>query len=314
MPITVIVRSEGMSDARLTFDGLQRVAIGRGAGCDVRLPDPSVSHRHACLGANGAEFFLIDEGSTNGTFVGEVRLAPRTSRIVRSGDLVRVGRVWLELRIEPSPITRDVAAATRDLALALVSRAMAAQGGAPNTRIRVVEGPDQGVSLVLEDKRVYVLGRESACDLPLSDANASRAHVQIERRGNVVVVRDLAGKNGTWLGETRIADASDVVWRPTQMVRIGHTVLALEQPLADLLATLEKAPDERLPAGETLAPPPRSTPATEPTAAALPSSDASAPSPKHVKLSVADWIVMAAALCVLALSIAALLWLLRSES
>lgn len=40
MAITVIVRSEGGSDTRLTFDGMQRVVIGRGAGSDVRLPDP----------------------------------------------------------------------------------------------------------------------------------------------------------------------------------------------------------------------------------------------------------------------------------
>src|SRR5580693_7280588 len=121
MPLTVIVRSaEG---ARMTFDATQRVVIGRGAGSDVRLPDASVSLRHASLRAQGADFVVVDEGSTNGTFVGSVRVAAQTSRIVRSGDRVRVGRAWLEIRIDLAPITRDVAAATRDIALALVSRA-----------------------------------------------------------------------------------------------------------------------------------------------------------------------------------------------
>jgi pSer/pThr/pTyr-binding forkhead associated (FHA) protein len=311
MPITVIVRSDGMSDARLTFDGLQRVVIGRGAGCDVRLPDASVSHRHACLGANGAEFILIDEGSTNGTFVGQVRLAPRTTRIVRSGDLVRVGRIWLELRVEPSAITRDVAAATRDLALALVSRAMAAQGGDPHARVRVVEGPDQGSALVLQEQRTYVLGRDATCDLPLSDPNASRTHAQIERRGNVVLIRDLGGKNGTWLGDTLVAMASDVVWRPTQMVRVGRTVLALEEPLADLLASVERAPDEPLPTGDPPSPPTTSPAAEQPATAAPPPSNAPIARRKF-PLSIADMVVMAAALCVLGLSIAALIWLIRS--
>src|SRR5580692_1864357 len=128
MPLTVVVRSAASGEARLTFDGNQRIVLGRGAGCDVRLPDVTVSLRHASLRAQGSDFVVVDEGSANGTFVGGVRVSPRTSRIVRAGDLVRLGRVWVELTIDRSPVTRDLAVATRDLALALVSEAMDAQG------------------------------------------------------------------------------------------------------------------------------------------------------------------------------------------
>src|SRR5208283_1245985 len=108
--------------------------------------------------------------------------AAHTSRIVRSGDSVRIGRVSLELRIDQGPVTRDVAAATRDLALALVSQAMAARGEDLTVRICVVEGNDQGAALALAlERRAYVLGRGPECDLPLSDADASRAHARIER-------------------------------------------------------------------------------------------------------------------------------------
>ena len=67
----------------------------------MRLPDPSVSLRHASIraGDTPASFTIVDEGSTNGTWVGGVKLHPHTPRLVRTGDLVRVGRVWLELRI-----------------------------------------------------------------------------------------------------------------------------------------------------------------------------------------------------------------------
>jgi pSer/pThr/pTyr-binding forkhead associated (FHA) protein len=310
MAITVIVRSEGVGDARLTFDGLQRVVIGRGASCDVRLPDASVSHRHASLNTRGADFVLIDEGSTNGTFVGDVRVAPRTSRIVRSGDLVRVGRIWLELRVEPGPVTRDVAAATRDLAMELVSSALASRGGDLSARIRVVEGPDQGCSLVLaEENRAYMLGRDATCDLPLSDENASRKHARVTRRANLVTVRDLGGKNGTWLGETPTSATADVPWRPTQMMRIGSTVLALEEPLGEFLASVEGAPDELLPAGERPNPPPSDNQTAVPGGSApmgetLPHRTGRSP------FSLTDWVVILAAVGVLGLSIAALVWLL----
>src|SRR5580704_4373971 len=185
MAITVLVRSAASEKVRLTFDGTQRVVIGRGAGSDVRLPDPTVSHRHATLHAQGADFVVVDEGSTNGTFVGEVRVAPRTSRIVRSGDMLRVGRLWLELRVEPGAVvTRDLAVLTRDLALAFVSQELAALGEDLTLKVRVVEGKDQGTVLRLtEEGRAYVVGRAAHCDLLLTDQDTSREHVRLALAG-----------------------------------------------------------------------------------------------------------------------------------
>jgi pSer/pThr/pTyr-binding forkhead associated (FHA) protein len=319
MPITVIVRSGGMNDARVTFDGIESVVIGRGASCDVRLPDASVSHRHACLHAKGTDFVLVDEGSTNGTFVGQVRVAPRTSRIVRSGDMVRIGRVWLELRIEQGPVTPDVAVATRDLALALVSRAMA-QGGASRTaRIRVVEGSDQGACLTLdEERRAYTVGRDAQCDLALSDADASREHARIVRHGTVVVVRDLGAKNGTWIGDTRAPHNRELVWRPSQMMLIGRSVLAFEEPVAEALARIEAAPDEPLPPDEPVESPDRSASmpasaggAAAPVASAPPQDTVPHERRRRARFSIADIVVMATAIGVLVLSLAGIVWLLR---
>jgi pSer/pThr/pTyr-binding forkhead associated (FHA) protein len=329
MPITVIVRHQAGDASRLTFDGTQRVVIGRGAGSDVRLPEPSVSHRHASLRAQGAEFTLLDEGSTNGTFVGDVRIAPRTSRIVRSGDMVRVGRVWLELRVDREPVTRDVAAATRDLALALVSRAMAAMGTDRSTKVRVVEGRDQGAVLSLaEEGRVYAIGREPHCDLVLVDPDSSREHLHVILRASAVFVRDRAAKNGTYIGEVRVPDDKEVLWRPTNMIRIGRTVLALEEPIVEALYDIERAADEALDAEPRCLPPPppdgSSAPAAsaEMTASSNPlasaeSAVASAPAARsraakmRGRWSVTDVLVMTAAVSVLALSLAGLVWLLH---
>jgi pSer/pThr/pTyr-binding forkhead associated (FHA) protein len=330
MPITVIVRvaaREGAGqETRLTFDGTQRVVIGRGAGSDIRLPDPSVSHRHASIRAQGAHFAVIDEGSTNGTYVGDVRIAARTSRAVRSGDKVRVGRVWIELRIDQTPATRDVAAATRDLALALVSRAMDAMGTDPTLRVRVVEGRDVGAVLPLvEEGRTYVVGRAAQCDLALTDSDCSREHVHLVLRAGAVMLRDRAAKNGTFVGESRVADDREVPWRSTTMVRIGRTVLALEDPVTLALADLERAADEPL-APDAEPGPALGDAATgaAPTSsggeaevapslplAPVPARATGAAGKARSRWSVTDTLVMTAALSVLALSLAGLVWLLR---
>jgi len=320
MALTVIVRGPG-GDTRLTFDGTQGVVIGRGASCDVRLPDASVSHRHASLRAQGTDFILVDEGSSNGTFVGGVRIAPRTSRIVRSGDMARLGRVWIELRVDQSPTTRDVAAATRDLALALVAQAMDAAGRSRMPRVLVLEGHDQGAAIELaESDRPYVVGRAPGCDLALGDGDTSREHLHVIRRAAGIFVRDLGTKNGSWLGEYPVPPDNETPWRAAQMARVGRTVLALEEPLVETLARIEEAPDEPVSPDATPPPPPASAdapasaPPPEPEAAApvaaVPTRPASVERRTHV-WSVFDYAVVAAAVSVLALSLAGLVWLLR---
>jgi pSer/pThr/pTyr-binding forkhead associated (FHA) protein len=331
MPITVLVRSATSGGSGLTFDGTQRIVIGRGASCDVRLPDATVSHRHASLRSQGADFVLFDEGSMNGTFVGGVRVAARTSRIVRSGDLIRVGRVWLEVRLDHSRITRDVAAVTRELALALVSQAIARAGGDSTTRVQVVEGRDQGATLLLAlEDRDYSIGRAADCELPLADGDASRVHVQLRRRGGVVTVRDLGAKNGTWLADTRLPACGEAVWRSTQMMRLGRTVLSLVEPVDEMLAQIEGRPDEILAPDESIVPPPSSASAANDPSTARPrleevtiveegrGGSTLGPGPPargaqrvRTTWSVTDVVVMSAALGLLLLSIAGLAWLLR---
>lgn len=55
-----------------------RVILGRGAGCDIQLPDSEVSRRHAMLEIRQDEATISDLGSTNGTYVEGVRVESTT--------------------------------------------------------------------------------------------------------------------------------------------------------------------------------------------------------------------------------------------
>ena len=325
MPVTVVVR-EAADEPSLTFDGA-RIVIGRSNGSDVRLPDPSVSLRHASIRAQGADYAIVDEGSANGTWVGGVKLGPHTPRLVKTGDLVRVGRVWLELVIGQKPATHDPGLATRDLALALVRNAMLAMGDDTRARVRVTEGPDMGAELrVVEDDRPYVLGRAAECDLPLADEDASREHAVLTRRSGQIFLKDLGSRNGVYLGDMRLTPDRDTPWRPPTMARIGVSVLALDEPVSLALAELEAAPDEPLaeadapPAPVSRAAPPPPPPAPAPTsqrelAPEAPIAEAPRMSVARKKRprvwTAADIGVVTAALAVIAISIASLIWVLR---
>src|SRR5512142_2200648 len=51
-----------------------RLAIGRDPACELCVADPSLSRRHALLVREGATWFVVDEGSSNGTYVNGERI------------------------------------------------------------------------------------------------------------------------------------------------------------------------------------------------------------------------------------------------
>lgn len=104
--ILIALMSGPQDGALLTFETFldsgkpAEITFGRREDCDVCLNyDSQVSREHAVLTYDGETFWLEDLHSTNGTFVGEEKIAGRME--VAPGQLFRVGRTWL--RIEPLP-------------------------------------------------------------------------------------------------------------------------------------------------------------------------------------------------------------------
>jgi hypothetical protein len=65
--------------------------LGRAVGSGIRLEEDSVSSRHAIIRHEGGRWWVEDLGSTNGTFVNDLRVSGRTP--LQHGDIVQVGLV-----------------------------------------------------------------------------------------------------------------------------------------------------------------------------------------------------------------------------
>ena len=63
--------------------------IGRSSTCDICIPDPSVSRRHARLRYSGGQWFIQDQGSSSGTTVNG---QPTQATRLQSGDVISLGR------------------------------------------------------------------------------------------------------------------------------------------------------------------------------------------------------------------------------
>jgi pSer/pThr/pTyr-binding forkhead associated (FHA) protein len=248
MAITVTVHgarpSADPAGRTITFD-TPRVVMGRGANCDVRLPDPSVSLRHLTIRQKGRSFVVVDESSTNGTLLGRTRLSPGAPEAMGEHALLRIGRYVVELRVENSTPTPQAAAVAKQLALGLVIEQLLDEGEDGRPRIAVEAGPDEGAAIFLVAGERVTIGRSKEATLALTDADASRRHVEIVWRGDAVYARDLGSKSGSSLGD-RVLGSADVVWRAGELLRVGETEIACSFTAPDALGEIERAPDERV--------------------------------------------------------------------
>jgi pSer/pThr/pTyr-binding forkhead associated (FHA) protein len=94
-PTHLVVVEGDNAGARAELDDAP-LLIGRGSDAAIRLDDDYVSTRHARVAASGDEWFVEDLGSTNGTYVGSVRITQPTT--IGLGIQVRIGKTILELR------------------------------------------------------------------------------------------------------------------------------------------------------------------------------------------------------------------------
>jgi pSer/pThr/pTyr-binding forkhead associated (FHA) protein len=283
-----------------------RILLGRGAGTDVRLPDPSVSVRHATIRLDGARYVIVDHGSTNGTRVNDQLIVPERPKPLRDGDTITLGIYSLRYASgiavhEPSSLERT----------ATLARRLAREASSPGTslvpRVVVLNGDAKGKVLDLpEPPARVVIGRGETAELSIPDADASRDHCELVVTLDGVSVRDLGSKNGVLVNERAVTEAR---LHDRDELTIGATAIAFEDPAEAALKALESAPDVPLPPPAPAPPPAVPTvlapePVREPEQAIVPAPRAPA------GLSGVELFVGLLALLVLAASLAGLYFLL----
>ena len=314
-----------------------RITIGRAASADVRLPSRTVSEAHAIIRLEDGAFAIVDQGSSNGTTHNGQAMVAGRRKLLRSGDQIDIAGYRIVFQEAVSIDSTTTPERTAGLARRIVREALGvlpATTSAP--RVVVVAGPEAGSRLELPDPGCRLcVGRDDDCDLPLSDADVSRKHLELSRDWEGVTVRDLGSKNGITVNGRRLVERR---LRDRDEIGLAQTVLAFEDAADVYLRELEGGKDdpvvapvapstsEASPPSDALASSPdRGTPAAEPEAIPPMSQAAVAPVITAEKAplrpparrrgggrSIADVVVFLLAAVVLVGSVAALVVLLRA--
>ena len=127
-----------------------RVVIGRSRSADVQLPHSAVSGTHASIRERDAGYMLVDEGSTNGTRVNEIRVVPGRPKTLRTQDAVDLGGYRLSIEIGV-PVSRPMSARlTSDFARRILAEQLGGESdaGVDAALGEIQAGPDERVELL----------------------------------------------------------------------------------------------------------------------------------------------------------------------
>lgn len=96
----LLVRSRGGHRYEFRLEG-EVISIGRGADCTLTLADLYASRHHARIERRGDDYVVVDDGSRNGTFVGDERI--NGPHVLSPGDEISIGNtnlMYLEESLE----------------------------------------------------------------------------------------------------------------------------------------------------------------------------------------------------------------------
>ena len=97
IPFLRMVESGGRSE-EIKLEGRRWIA-GREDGCNILLNDRKSSRRQFELSSTPQGFFIRDLGSSNGTLLNGMQLAPDELKAIRSGDVIQVGAAVLHFEV-----------------------------------------------------------------------------------------------------------------------------------------------------------------------------------------------------------------------
>jgi predicted component of type VI protein secretion system len=127
-----------------------KIVIGRSRSADVQLPHAAVSATHATIRAQSAGYVLIDEGSTNGTRINDVLVAPGRPKMLRDQDLVDLGGYRLSLNLGvPVALPTSARLSNEHAKNMLAARFRSESAESFDAELRAIQtGPDEPVELL----------------------------------------------------------------------------------------------------------------------------------------------------------------------
>ncbi len=128
MKISLMVLSAGSAAGKALPVNVAQFIIGRDPQCNLRPASAMISKRHCAVLVKGAQVFVRDFDSTNGTFLNDEPVKGEV--LIKDGDILKVGPLSFKVVVEgvpavakptPPPKPKSVELSDEDAAAAMLS-------------------------------------------------------------------------------------------------------------------------------------------------------------------------------------------------
>ena len=219
------------------------VTLGRLKENDIQLPHSTVSGFHAQILKDGENYYLVDRGSINGTFLNDQRLLAGEKKLLQDGDTIRIQsfELYFTSGVAVMPVDQG---ATIQVARQMVMELLGSWESQQEPRIIVMGGPSNGKQLELTEGKIIVMGRGNQCDIMIDHPTISRKHAEISFSWNGAFVKDLGSANGVYCNDVRIDGTYKL--RDRDEIRLGQqnhndpVRLVFSNPAEALLSKIEE--------------------------------------------------------------------------
>lgn len=236
-----------------------KLLVGRSPSVEVSVPDQQVSSKHAELSQRDGRWVIVDNGSTNGTFIEGKRLAAGTVQPLTDTLPVRFGpdaafmfltaasflpifrrmqgRMGKAEGLRPGVLEAETEHA--GIPVRRLQDALVAERGGKKVGPELFLNCDGMDAVRLETDKPVIIGRSPGhATMVLAHGEVSRAHAEVLRTERGVTVRDLGSANGTFLCNVRVG-SSPVDLPIGKALTVGPFTLTLQGPPSEAGLTVQ---------------------------------------------------------------------------
>ena len=227
-PMIIVEHQSHFNQARQEFES-PVVRLGRDPNSEIAFDpdrDLMVSGNHAKIIFSEGKFVVLDNESTNGTFVNDVRVKRRD---LQGGEIVMLGAGGPRMKVSVFiPTVKHAAVAAQP---SMSGKTI--MGDA--SMLDEIVAAKSDAKLLLEHKleagKPVTIGRGDNCEIQVPSMHASENHCRIEPgAGGGWGIRDMGSSNGTYVNGQRIMapmalpPGSDIMLPPYLMRFTGYSI------------------------------------------------------------------------------------------
>ncbi|HTR43684.1 MAG TPA: FHA domain-containing protein [Pseudomonadales bacterium] len=203
--------------------------IGRAQNCSLPLDESLASREHVHIVFEGGSFWLVDQGSRNGTMLNGEKVTGKKE--LRDGDEIVIGTTHLTFVWDKSGQDDEADDDKTRVASGIENEKAPGQAvvekkdvGDIEVKLRITEGPLTG-GFFRNWESPLTIGRGLTNNVVLVDDAVSTAHAQIVQEGEDYFIQDLKSSNGTFLDGVKVQKTK---LSNGQKIKVGISTLIFE--------------------------------------------------------------------------------------